>query len=116
MRSCTWQTREIGERVERQVHLSGRSAELVPLDVVSEVGRQCGAIDKGEERLAWIEARRDRRCGDLLSAVKHHSACNVVAYDDAGDRGVCADRYPRLARGHRDCFRDRTRASARQTP
>ena len=111
------QAREVRQRVEREVHLARRAAELVALDVLDEVGRQLAS-----RRPASGTSGADRRSRARPSASisSPFSSTTPVAWpfltsDAARPAPRCGSRRrPRAPR--RDGVRDRAGAAAREAP
>src|SRR5882762_10547282 len=93
---------EAGQRVERDVHLAGRTAELEAADVADEFVRQLLRIEELEERTARIEARHDDRCLELIAVLEHDTAGASVADEDLGNTGIAPDLGAKRARRRRD--------------
>src|SRR5882762_11104268 len=93
---------EAGQRVERDVHLAGRTAELEAANVADEFVRQLLRIEKLQERTARIEARHDDGCLELIAVLEHHTRGASVADEDLGNTGIAADLGPKRACGGRN--------------
>jgi hypothetical protein len=59
--------RELGQPVDRDVHLDRAATRVPPLDVAHEVRRQIVAVDEVEERDLRVDGRHDGRCPQLVA-------------------------------------------------
>ena len=116
MRSGAGKRREVRQRVEREVHLSGRAAESIALHPLDELVRQQLLSNHRQERAPRVDARRDQIGLDLVAVLEHHAARAVLAHDNARDRRLGADLDAGLPRGGRNRFGDGAGAAAREAP
>ena len=105
-----------GKRVEREVDLARRPAELVAPDVGDElVGQVLGAdhVQEGEVR---VDARRDDLARQVVAILEHDADRGPVLDDDLRDARPGADFGAGLARRAGDGVRDRAGPAAREPP
>src|SRR6266511_4369773 len=107
---------EAGQRIERQVHLARRTAELEALDIRDELRGQLIGLEQLEEGSAWIEARHDNSRRQLVTVFQHDASGPAVTHEDLRNTGIAPDLSPERAGGGRDGFAHRARAPFRKPP
>ena len=116
VRPGTRQRGEVGQGVERQVHLAGGALEPVAPDRLHELAGQLVFVEHAEEGAAGIHARGDLVGEDLLAALEHHPGRPSAARQDALDPGVRADLGTEATGGARERLGDRAHPPALETP
>ena len=110
------QAGQVGQPVERQVHLARGATELVAAHTLDQVvGKLLGLHQLGE-REPRIEPRHHDLGRDLLAALERHAGRLAVAGEDALHRGAGADRRAERLGGPRDALADGTRAALLESP
>ena len=107
---------EVGQRVERQVHLAGGALEPVAADRLDELAGQLLRVEHPEEGAARIHARGDLVGEHLLAALEHHPGGLPTARQDALDAGVRADLGAEAPGGARERLGDGAHPAALETP
>ena len=107
---------EVRQRIEREVDLARRAAELVAAHALDEIGRQLALVHEFQERQVRIDARHDDVRRDLVAVLQDHAGGAAVLGEDAADRRFGANLDAVLARGGGNRVRHRAGAAAGQSP
>ncbi len=110
------QRREVGQRIERKIHLGRRSAELVPTNVRGEVVGQHAGIEKSLEGESGVNARGHDGPADLVAVFEDDPLGAIAADMNAANRRLRPDLDASGEGGAGNRVRDGTGSAAGQSP
>src|SRR5262245_48684186 len=110
------ETCEIGQPVEREVHLSRRATVPVAAHVGGEFTRKMLEPGQPLERLPRIEARRHDGRFELIAVLERDAVRAATRNENPVDTGVGANLDACFPRSGRKAVRDAAGSTSRQTP
>ena len=103
---------EIRERVESEVHFSGRATIFVASNFFDEIAGEFAGIDKFQEREIWIETGRNDTRVNFFAALENHAVRSSIFKQNFRDGCFRADFNTGFARGAADSIGNSARAAS----
>src|SRR5262245_64540931 len=107
---------EIRQRIQSEIYLSRRTAELISVDLFGKFRRQMFAADHFHEREPWVDTGRNDTRANFVSVLQHDAFRPSVFNNDPRDRNLRADLSAGFAGRTRNRIGDSARAAAHESP
>ena len=84
MGAVAWHAGEIGEPIERQIHLARGAAEFVTADRFDQIFRQFGRIDHSGKGLLGIQTGNHHVCPNLVPIFQYDAQRLAILHQHLG--------------------------------
>src|SRR5215467_4293485 len=107
---------EVRQGVEREIHLSRGTTELVAADILDELAGQISPVDEFEECEPGVNAGRNHAGIDFIAILESYANRAAVLDNDPSNRGLLTDFDSCLDRGFGDGIRNSARPAPGKSP